>query len=363
MEIFHASRQWAQRPDDERFDSLEEMRLATKKYADVAGEAVVDWRDLRVRAQGDELELVGDAEVPARLTHYAFGQLASRVSAPAGYLRSLAPTLAAQNLNYGLARKRSATDAQLLFHTNGSLLLRAATSTRYNRIWNHEIISRLQDLCARHDLTPAHATFSWGDAPDPDPEQDDLDRALYASDHDMFAFVMSPDRVVMDPVGEPLRRGVIVQNSEVGDKSLAFMGFYFRDVCANHIIWGAERVAEVRFSHVGDVHGKFEEAVVSVREYMDGAASVDEAEFREFTTKIGEDKKDVVDAIFGKRSIRLPRKTVEAGYDAVVPDEDGDPRTVWGILQGLTRISQEEAYAEDRVEVDRAAGKLLEVEF
>lgn len=362
MEIFKAHNQWATRPADERFDSLDEMYRATKAYADEAGEARVDWPDLRVEARGDELHLIGKADVPARLTHYAFGQLASRVSAPAAYLRSLPGTLAAQNLNHGLARKTDAgTEAQLLFQQNGGLLLRAATSTRYNRVWNHEILDRLMGMCDRFGMTPAYATFNWGDEDDPHPEN--AAKALYASDHDMFAFVMTPDRVVVDPVGEPLRRGLIVQNSEVGDKSLAFMGFYFRDVCQNHIIWGAERVAEVRFRHVGDVGEKMNDALVEVTRWMDGAASLDEADLERFTKRIAATKDEVIDALFGRRAIRLPRKTIEAGYDAVVPDEDGDPRSVWGIVQGLTRVSQNEEYAEDRVEADRAAGKLLEIDF
>ena len=364
MELFHASNQWATRPADERFNSLREMYEATKHYADIAAQSVVNWTDLRVESRGPDLHIIGKADVPAKLTHYAFGQLAGRVRAPAGYLRDLPGVLAAQNLNWGLSQKTDAgTDAQLLVHRNGDLLLRAATSTRYNRIWNYEIVDRLMGMCDRHGMTPAHQTFTWGGGEAPDPEEDDLDRALYASDHDMFAFVMTPDRVVVDPVGQPLRRGLIVQNSEVGDKSLAFMGFYFRDVCANHIIWGAERVAEVRFSHVGDVDEKMNDALLQVTQWIDGAASVEEADLQRFTTRIAESKEEVVDKLFGMRAVRLPKKTIEAGYDAVKPEEDGDPRSVWGMVQGLTRVSQQEEYAEDRVEADRAAGKILEIEF
>lgn len=364
MEIFKAANQWATRPADERFSSLPEMYRACKRYADAAAQSVVDWTELRVEARGRDLHLIGQANVQAMLTNYAFGQLAGRVGAPAGYLRDLPGVLAAQNLNWGLKEKRgSGTDAQLLFHQNGGLLLRAATSTRYNRVWNYEIVDRLMGMCDRFNMTPAHQTFSWDGSAAPDPEEEDLDRALYASDHDMFAFVMTQDRVVMDPVGQPLRRGLIVQNSEVGDKSLAFMGFYFRDVCANHIIWGAERVAEVRFSHVGNVDEKMNDALVEVTQWMDGAASLDEADLQRFTMRIADTKEEVVDKLFGMRAVRLPRKTIEAGYDAVVEDEDGDPRSVWGMVQGLTRVSQQEEYAEDRVEADRAAGKILEIEF
>lgn len=38
----------------------------------------------------------------------------------------------------------------------------------------------------------------------------------------------------------------------------------------------------------------------------------------------------------------------------------GDPRSVWGIVNGLTEVSQKESYGSDRVAADRVAGKVLE---
>jgi len=369
MELFHAANQWATRPDDERFRTLEDMHAATKAYADIAGEAVVPWSDLRTEAQGQEVHVLGKVGVQAQLTHYSFGQLARKVSAPAGYLRTLPATIAAQNLNYGLKHKGDSTEAQLLFHANGGLLLRAATSTRYERVWNHEVIARLIDFSARHDLVPAQATFSWSDRR-PGDDQDggtyldpDADRALYASDHDMFAFVMSPERTITGPLGETLRRGVIVQNSEVGAASLKFMGFLFRDLCMNHIIWGAQEVAEVSMRHVGDIRGRWDSALLNVRKYLDGSATLAEAKMEELTVQIAGTKDDVLDKLFGIRSLGLSRKALSASYDAVKPDEDGDPRTVWGMVQGITRESQQQPYAEDRTAMDRAAGKLMQVAF
>jgi hypothetical protein len=355
MQLFHASNQWATRPDDERFQTLEAMRDACYRYAAHAQEAEVPFSDLRVEAQGEEIGLIGRAGVPARLTHHAFGQLASRVQAPAAYLRSLPATLAAQNLNYGLARKSDGpNDARLLFHSNGGLLLRAATTTMYNRLWNYELVDRLIDMSARYNMEAAHQTFSWGGGAVPA----DAERSLYASDHDMFAFLMSPERTIMGPDGKPLRRGFIAINSEVGDKALKFMGFLFRDVCANHIIWGAEQLAEVNYAHVGDINGKLGEAVVTLRKYMDGAASIDEARFEELRVQVADTKAEVVDKLF-RMSLGITKSALDESYDAVVPDEDGDPRSAWGMVQGITRRSQLTPYADERTALDRAAGKLM----
>lgn len=358
MELFHANEQWANRPDDERFPDLQAMRNACYAYATTAVEATVTLTDLRVDAVGkNDLRLTGKTDIPAKLTHHAFGQLCERAKAPAGYLRGLPATLAAQNLNHGLKTKTGGQKTNLLVHSNGDLLVRAATSDIYQRVWNFEVIDRLMDLSARHGLVPARPTFrqfddGHGNMP-----------ALYASDHDMFAFLMSEQRELRGPLGELLLRGVIAVNSEVGQAALKFLGFYFREICGNHIIWGAQEIAEVRIIHVGDVHGRMGEAMVKVRKYMDGAASLDEAQFTEVTARIAADKNEVLDAVFGKLRGDVSRKALSASYDAVVEAEDGDPRSKWGLAQGITRYSQTTPYADERTALDRAAGKLLKIAF
>jgi hypothetical protein len=364
MELFQASRQWATRPADQRFASLEDMLAATKGYANQAAEASRSWRDLSVQpdASGTEVQLVGPNGTPATLTHYAFGQLCARAESPAWYLRELPAELAAQNLRTRLAERNAEDKAQLLFHVNGSMVVRAVTSDAYARIWNHEVISRLLELAQLHRLVPARQTFSWGGGELP-PESE-RPPALYASDHDMFAFMMSQERTLIDPVGKALLRGVIVQNSEVGDCALKIMGFYFRDICCNHIIWGARELCEVRLTHVGQIRQRWFDAAVTVRKYFDApVSSEDQARFAEMAVPIRGTKEEVLDAVFGKRIANLTKRTLAAAYDAVVESEDGDPRSRWGLAQGITRHSQTRPYGDERNELDRAAGKLLQVAF
>src|SRR5207253_309068 len=126
--------------------------------------------------------------------------------------------------------------------------------------------------------------------------------------------------VINDPVGQTLRRGLIVANSEVGDRSLAVMGFYFRDVCCNHIIWGAEQIAEIRLTHVGRIRQRFQAAEYRARQWLLQSTKQDASSFQRLTTTIAGTKDEVLDTLFGKRAVGLSRKALAASYDAVVPE-------------------------------------------
>jgi hypothetical protein len=359
MEIFKANRQWSTRPDDEKFRSLEEMHAATLAYRNTAMTSTVPYSQLRVEAVGEDVRLIGSTGQQAAFTNYAFGQLAARVSAPASYLRTLPPTLAAQNINYGIKNRvdtgdGEADNARLLVHKNGSMLLRAITSEKYERIWNHEVIERMLPLQGD----------GWEPAR-PDIRVIDDMPALYASDHDMFAFIRNRSVLVREP-GNPdgLQRGVIVENSEVGASALKLTRFLYREMCGNHIIWGATKVLEIKIRHIGDARQRWQGYAAKIRQYANESASLDEARIASAQTiKIGETKQDVLDVLFSKRTLGLSRKLIEASYDAAQPDSDGDPRTVWGFVQGMTRHSQTIPYADQRTTIDRAAGKVMEFAF
>lgn len=357
MEIFQAHQQWATRPDDERVATAEELYAKSHAYFEQAFEKSAPYADLRVQNQDGELMLNGKANIPARLTHWAMGQLCSRVGAPASYLRTLPATLAAQNLNHGLANRGAEdghSDANMLFHQNGGLIVRAITSDKYARIWNWEVAQRLIDLKGRgwQEATPDHV---WSD--------DQIGKtAMYVSDHDMFAFLKMPDRTVREAgTDEPLQKGLIVSNSEVGASSLYMLKFLYRYMCGNHIIWHASDVVELKLRHIGDVRDRFSNVAAQIRAYADESVSDLEAKIaRAKTILIGNTKDEVLDAVFAKRSIGISRKLIDAGFDACVEEQDGSPRTPWGLAQGITRFSQTIKYADDRTTVDRYAAKILE---
>lgn len=354
MEIMKANRQWSTRPEDERFTSIKDLYSATKRYAEQARERDnVSLATLRVENVAGNVELVGRGGVPAGLTHWAFGQLAIKIGAPANYLRTLPSTLAAQNLNHGLAEKAKQNADQtvsLLVHVDEKMMLRAITSDRYERIWNHEVAERLLALEAK----------GWEPAR-PDIRVIDNRLPLYASDHDMFAFIRSQQTLTEKGNGAGLQRGVIVENSEVGASALKLTRFLYREMCGNHIIWGAEQVTELSLRHVGKVRDRLQLWDSEIKKYLDSSSSLDEAKIASAQTRqIAATKADVLDTLFGLKIPGLSRKVLDAGYDANVEQEDGDPRTVWGVVQGITRHSQTIGYADERTVIDKAAGRVLD---
>lgn len=384
MELFKASAQWSTRPDDERFDSLDSLHAAVSGYRASAAQATVPFHTLRTEANDGEVMLMGKHNTPARLTHWAFGQLATAIAAPGAYLRTLPATLAAQNLNHGLAKATDKTDRQVLFHQNGSLLARAITSNSYTRIWNNDITKRLFPLEAAGWRVPPARPVREGQAGSRIATEADVlpglkfglsikagdtiaPAGLYASDHDLFAFMVNDGVRISEP-GNPdgLARGFFISNSEVGAASFVVTRFLYRTVCGNHIVWGAKDVSEFRLRHIGSADDRaFSELSGTITRYADESASDDQARItKAYSFRLGATKEDMLDSLFGRKTLGLSRTTLGDAHQACIELEPQlDPLSAWGMAQGLTRISQNATYGEDRVAIDRAAGKVMALAF
>jgi hypothetical protein len=377
MNLYRASNQWANRPDDERFTNLDEMLASCRYYRESAATATVALSNLRATADSGEVRISGNAAT-ARLTNWAFGQLARIAEAPAGYLRTLPAALACDNLNCKLPTVEG--DGKLLLHRNGDLIMRCITSDDYVRIWNTDVIERLQGLGSEWRVPPARPARQGQAGSRPATAADVLaatgfglsvnvgdmiaPAGLYASDHDMFAFMVNESRRIEDGSDGGLSRGFFISNSEVGAGALRLTTFMYRHVCGNHIVWGASNVTETKIVHRGRAGDRFNaEFLVELKRYADDAASEDEA--RIVSAKrciIAADKDSVIDLLFGKRL--LSRRQIAAAYDYAEQEESNlAPTTVWGMVQGITRLSQDCQFAEERVDIDRAAGKVLEMAF
>src|SRR5439155_12859540 len=82
--------------------------------------------------------------------------------------------------------------------------------------------------------------------------------ALFRSDRDSFSFFYGDKEPGDDGLGG-LRKGIVVFNSEVGAKSFGFSTFYFREMCANFLVWDASGVEHRRARHTSAVRDLFRE--------------------------------------------------------------------------------------------------------
>lgn len=395
MNLYDANRQWAQRPADERFWTVGEMLEACRRHWAAATELKATFKGIRViaskgddaRSQAGEVMLaVRGTERPAALSHWGFSQLAARCHAPAEFLRTLSPALAAECLDHGMRSYLGdgRNPVELLIHSRGDdrpPIMRGMTSLRYRRIWNEEVVDELQNLLDKGwRVPPARPAFrnqpgirpaglgdlladSGGSGLSVRPGDPIAPAGLYASDHDMFAFLICERAILEDGSGEPVRRGVFFSNSEVGDRALRCTTFLYRHVCGNHIVWGASDVLRRAVAHVGDARKRFHKIFDDVARYADVSARRDESRIARARRKeIAPTREAVVDRVFriyGRRW--LTREKIESAFDAAEAHAhiDGPPTTVWSLAQGLTRISQQTDYADLRAELDGVAGRLI----
>jgi hypothetical protein len=354
--LMKASNQWASRPADERFSSLTDLHAVALRDRERAMKSNPPTAALRVVADEGSIYLAGKQPgAKASMTNWAFSQLAAHAEAPASYLRKLPATLAAECLNEGLAQRGSEDERSLLLFQNiprRGLELRALTSESYGRIWNFDITSRLLELEETGPWQPAPAAF-------------DGSRGLYLGDRDMFAFLVDNDRRIFQKgPGGGLSRGFFVWNSEVGAKTFGLMTFLYEYVCGNHRVWGASNVNELTIRHIGNADARaWENLAITLKQYADSSAKGDEQKVRAARKfRIGADKDEVLDAIFGLKT-GVGRKTLLDAFDKAIEHEEwyGDPRTAWGFAGGMTEIARDLPNADERLFLDRASTKVMEM--
>lgn len=384
MELMQAHRQWASRPADERFWTLEEAKLSSFRHYQNRKEATFALKELKVLPTRDnDLALVNPAGGAAEFTNYSFGQLCSLVGAPASALAKRSAALVSNYLNECIAAADDEREVQVLVYLNGHATLMCMTGMAYQRVHNWELLERLSNLPGGWMTPPARP--SSVDDPRARPcTAEELARwkefgcgmwispgslvapaGIYASDRDMFVFLVNKERGIEVPGGkEVLYRGFFLSQSEVGDRALSFTGFNYDNVCGNHIVWGASNVVDFTFRHVGQVREKF------VPAYQAAIASADKDTSEERKRigaaqafDLGQTKDEVIDWITGK-SI-LGAKKAEAAYAVAeqFADIHGSPRSAWGFASGVTRLSQDTGYQNEREVLDRAAGKVLDVAY
>lgn len=105
----------------------------------------------------------------------------------------------------------------------------------YGRIWDADVADALSEAI---EGSSWHAPLAYGGEP----------AGLYASDRDMFVFLVSDENPV-EIANARLGRGFFCWNSETGAPTFGLTTFLYNYVCGNHIVWEAEQVQELRIIH------------------------------------------------------------------------------------------------------------------
>lgn len=361
--LMQASRQWASRPDDQRFTSLDEMLAHARHQREISRSTTVSSRRLEARPVGDDdqrksLAIIGPDEAPTVPTHWSFGQLAQRVKAPAGYLRNLPADIAADCLNWGFNR-RGIEDVGVLLRADGQMVpeLAAATGPGYGRVWNEEIIAALVQRFGNGVDGDFTVPGEFGRAIDVSRDN----TTLFASDRDMFAFLADEKNRIEVPgrrhgqAGE-MARGFFVWNSEVGSTSFGIATFLFDYVCSNRIVWGAQGYEEIRVRHTSGAPDRWiEEVAPAIEAYAHkSTASISAAIEDARARRIGD--QDQVTEFLAKRFTKAKAEAISLAHFA---DEDRPIETLWDAAVGITAYARGVKWQDERVALEREAGRVM----
>lgn len=201
-ELTAAHTQWANRPSDERYESLADLSAATHHYRDISRE--IERLPVRSLSVTNDMHIVMPSGMQLEPTNWSFAQLAHAADAPAEYLKRLPTSVAAFNLNVGLRQARE--DISMLFSHNGHDVVRSMNGVNYGRIWDSDVVDAVMnnvDDCWQVPLDAYNGVMSKQAT------------TLYASDRDVFIFLTDQTRPV-ELDGQTYFRGFYVWNSEVG---------------------------------------------------------------------------------------------------------------------------------------------------
>lgn len=371
-------RQWASRPADERFATLAEMYAALRAEAAQCGKSILGTERITVvptNHGGNGLALMGPSGQPAMLTHWSMSQISAIAKAPASYLRTLPAEIAARALNHSMSvqpredhqlylrNDAPSANGHVLTTGNGTawstqLTLRAITSPGYARIHTAKIVARLMELQEQRPSLKAPQVYKDGDW-----YADKAPCVGFAGDRDAYVWLIDEEQRIADPTdktGQGLARGIMVLNSEVGSKKLDLIMFLCRFVCGNFIIWGYQQIPQISLRHFGDKIRREWSAGIgnAFSDYARLSAREEESKIQHaIVHQLGAKQDDVIDLLFRTKIV-----TKEQATDAYQLAEryDDNPRSSWGMVQGITRLSQTRKNMDDRIELDRAAARIME---
>lgn len=243
--------------------------------------------------------------------------------------------------------------------------LQAVTSTTYSRIWDADCVLAVERLVeksgGKFNNPPAYASRRMGDA------SKGIERAgLYASDRDVFMFMIDGGSLLEGGDRAQLHRGFFCWNSEVGSRVFGLTTFLFNAVCGNHIIWGMQDVNELTIRHTKNGPTRFDvEAAPLLLSYANASALPEQQAIKraiEYIVVPQDQQKEQFEVVnsFVNRHAKFTKAAVRSAID-FAKAEEGDCRTLWHVVQGLTAYARGFDFIDARVDLETRAGSLLHI--
>jgi hypothetical protein len=375
------SSQWYNRPDDQKFLSIDEMLTYKKADAKSLTSRIVDTHRLNIIGTPDEknpsrgsitveYDDENGRENMNTPTNWSFGQLSQLAGAPSGYLRNLPAELAADNLMWGLRYNRGKELIKTYGGNAAGSDLRAATGPDYGRIFDHEIIEPIKNLVddsnGRWKVAGQMTGMKDGLAVyDPEVPVTLATTTLFASDRDVFIFLVddrNPIEVGKLANGEPdlMFRGFYAWNSETGSKTAGIAAMYLRGVCMNRNLWGVENFHEIKIKHTKFAPDRFaQEARPALQSFANGST----AQFVQGVADakaaiIAKDNDDRLD--FLTRRGGLSQTLAKAAAARHIKEEGRPVSSVWDAVQAITAIARDIPHQDDRIALEKKGGALLD---
>jgi hypothetical protein len=355
-----ANQQLHARPPDECFRDWPHLLRYLRQRDLLSTERVVWQNRLRVEPLADRVMLVAGSD-GYQLNDWSFGQVCRMSKADPDFISRLTPQLAADALNQTREWFKD-EEARMLFQDvngGGFPMARALYSKSYARVPDLAV-AELVHREASGFVPAGEVAGSHVGLPPVRPEA----TGLYASSRDMFLFLADEDNPVeWRPDNGGLRaafyRFLIVANSETTSRKLCYTMGLMEGICGNHLIWGPKEVVLVERRHVGQPDRILEALRASIEALRDRRTINQDLRVLEAarTTAFADDKEKAVEILYPKYVTKaIAARAVES---AIEDFHASLPLSVWSVVRGLTRVSQEIPYEDQRLEVDKAAGKLL----
>lgn len=369
MELMQAHHQWATRPADERFQTLDELHAACDARDRASFEDNYDLGEIAVALDRGRMTIGLPGGRTGHLSPWSARQFLSAVNTPADFIPKIDEGLATAVINNRIARvigeianeesDRSPYGRMLLQNVGGpdsrDVNVRAFWGSRYARLEDRHVTALLKATLPDGWKNPvAFKDGDWG--------AELVPSGLYASDRDMFAFFVSGGDAIDTGGPDQMHRGFFVWNSQVGAKDFGFTSFFMNRVCGNNIIWGADKVTSFR--------GKHTKGVVSVFEGFDRfmASLLEDSSAAGFQEAVRLAKEQIVASVAESKeaeSIEILRKLgfgkaeTVAALGAIRTEEIAPTGTRFNWLQGFTSVARRMVNIDARVELETKAAQIL----